>query len=164
MIRRIFRKFLPDKAFQKPSRLDHGRMYVCVVVGLFLTSLSMIVLGPLPDSTISNLNEFTQTSMAFVLFLGSLSCIIGMSRGTRFFFPRADLRDSYLIAKWSIPGVVASLGTYVIAILVNYGSIWLSALSGSIGASIVIGSLWNAWDFANEIDRLDEELKNEVEP
>ncbi|AVD99647.1 membrane protein [Mycobacterium phage Cuke] len=162
MIRRILRKFLPDKAFQKPNRLDHGRMYMCVTVGLFLTSLSMIMLGPLPNSTISRLSEFTQTSMAYVLSLCSATCLVGIFRGTRFFMPRADLRDSYLMAKWSIPGIGASLGTYVVAIFVNYGSIWLSTVSGSIGASILIGSLWNGWDFANEIDRLDAELKNEV--
>lgn len=160
MIRKALRKVLPQGWFEKPVRLDHGRMYMCVMVGLFLTSASMLIVGPVPNSTISNLNYFTQQSMALVMWLGSGMCIYGFLCGTRCFRPKADIRDSYLMAKWSMAAIGVSLGTYVVAIFINYGDLILSTIGGSIAASILVGGFWNAWDFANEVDRLDDELGN----
>lgn len=162
MIRRWLRKYLPGSWFQRPTRLDHGRMYMCVMMGLWMTSTSMILVGPVPNSTISNLNTFTQVSMACVLWIGSALCIFGYLSGTRHFRRKTDLRDCYQLAKWSVPAIGVSLGTYVWSIFSSYGNLLLSALGGSIGASILVGSLWNAWDFANEIDRLNGEFGDMV--
>jgi hypothetical protein len=155
------RKVLRGSHFHKPPvRLDHGRMYMCVTVGLWITSLSLILVGPVPNSTISNLNVFTQMSMAVVMFLGSTAKIIGFLRGTRFLRPDADIRDSYLIAMWAILATNTGLSVYVIAIFMNYGNFLLSTMGGSLGLSMVIGALWNAWDFRSEIHRINAEFND----
>jgi hypothetical protein len=138
-------------------------MYMCIMVSLWMTATSMLILGPVPNSTLSNLDFFTQQSMACVLWVGSTMTIAGFLRGTRIWKRHADIRDSYELAKWSIVAIGVSMGVYVTAVFLNYGNFLLSALGGSIGLGILIGSLWNAWDFANEIDSLNARLGKTLE-
>lgn len=162
MLRRILRKTLPDSFFQRPTRLDHSRMYICVTFGLWITSLSLILVGPVPNSTISNLNEFTQMSMAGVIFVGTSIKLHGIISGTRFYKPNRDPRDYYSQAKWAAVATNVSMGVYVWSIFNYYGDLLLSTMGGSLGLFIVIGGFWTSWDFANEIDRLNTHFHREV--
>lgn len=156
---------LPAWTRDRPSRLDRGRMYMCVMLGVWVCSLAVMVVGPIPSSGVSSLSQFTQDALAFVMLMGSSACVWGFSRGTRWIKPSMmhpstiedirDLQHSYSAAIVGVPAVTASLGTYIWAIASHTQGFWLSVLGVSISLSIIIGSIWNAWDFRNEIQRLD---------
>ncbi|QGJ90074.1 membrane protein [Mycobacterium phage Indlulamithi] len=149
------RKRLPPKWFLKPTRLDHGRMYMCVTVGLWLFALSLMIIGPTRSSSLSDLNILTQKAVGFVMFVGTTMKIHGFLSGTRVLMPKRDLRDSYLQALWAILATNIGLVIYIFSLFNAYGWKTLSTF-GVIGATMVAGAIWNAWDFSNEIDRLNE--------
>lgn len=134
-------------------------MYVCGMLGFFTWSLSLMVIGPIPNSTISELSDSIQDMLAASIFIGSGVCLSGSLIGTRFLRPKADVRLSYKFALWGIPAISGSIGVYVWAIIHDTGSFWLSAYAGSIGLFLCIGVLLNGIDIAFEIARLNDEIE-----
>lgn len=148
-----------------PKRLDHGRMYMCIVWALLVWSVASLVVGPIPNSTISELPQSVQSILSLVLFLGAMVKLIGIYSGGRWFMPHTDIRTSYRYAVAAMPAVSGPLIVYVGTIVDTYHyQFWLSALAGALGMGIIAGSMWNAWDFLQEIKRIDrgvEYLKQE---
>lgn len=139
-------------------------MYMTVTVGLWLTALSLLLVGPSPSSTVSQLNYATQMAMAAVIFFGTSVKIHGFLSGTRLLMPKRDLRDCYAQAAWAVIATNVGLGVYVGSIIVYYNDFLLSVLGGSIGIAMIVGALWNAWDFYTEIYRLTSTLNEEALP
>lgn len=138
-------------------------MYLTVTVGLWLTALSLILIGPVPNSTISQLSSTTQMAMAVVMFCGTTVKIHGFLSGTKYFMPHRDIRDCYAQAAWAIIATNTGLAVYVLAIISYYGSWLLSTLGGALGLSMIAGAIWNAWDFYVEIHRLTRQLHKEAQ-
>ena len=118
-----------------PKRLDHEPMYSCVVSAVFLVGLFWLGVGPLPNSVIFTLPAKTQVTLATCLFLGSGTCLYGITMGTftdawrivvrakRGLFkepslPPLDIRNSYRVGASGIPAVFAGL-IYYSAVLIK---------------------------------------------
>ncbi|ABD58453.1 gp37 [Mycobacterium phage PBI1] len=144
--------------FRKPRRIDHGRMYVSCMMGLWVWSLSLLVIGPVPNSTIDELTDYVQNILASCIFIGSFVCLCGIAIGTKYVLPKADIRLCYRFSLWGIPALAGSVGTYAWAIAHNTGSFWVSAYAASIGTFICLGIVWNGLDLLFEIARLNEEI------
>lgn len=154
MIYLLLRKFLPEELFHKPLRIDHSRSYLAVTLGLWLMSISLIVIGAAPQSSIDKLNSSTHQLMAGIIFLGTTAQIHGSLCGTRYFFPDRDIRDCYYQALWAILPVNVALLVYVWTLFDKYGPMAFSVFGASVGLSIILGNLWSTWDFKIEIERL----------
>lgn len=152
------KRFL-TKFFGRPSRLDHGRMYVCIMFGLFIWSMSLLTIGPIPNSVIDELTDYTQIILSLCIFVGSSVCIVGIFIGTRFIPWIKDIRLAFKFALWGMPAIVGSVGTYVWAVINNNESFWASAYGSAIGSAITLGILWNGLDFASDLIRLQEGVK-----
>lgn len=135
-------------------RLDHGRMYMWIMGGLFTLSLGLVINGPIPNTSLSELSNGVQNLLNGAMFLGSSICIYGIIRGEQGIIARkGDIRISYDLAMSGAPAIVASLGTYCYA-LFDAGNFVPSALSAVISVSIIGGTLQNVWDFRNERNRI----------
>lgn len=142
------------------KRLDHSRMYICTMFGLFFLSLSLLIIGPIPGSV---LDKWTQIMLSVCTLVGSLICIVGIVLGTRVFRPKADIRICYQIGQWGIVSICASMFFYVIGVIDKVGHLfWGSTLSSALGLAILIGCAWVAIDFEYETERLDRKFKSEV--
>lgn len=145
----------------KPSRLDHGRMYMCVTVGLWVFSLSLLIIGPISASTLTEVHNGTQKAMAFVMLLGTTIKIHGFLSGTKAFMHKRDLRDAYLQAMWAIVATNVGLAVYIGILVAQHKWSIFSVFAGSVGMSMVVGAIWNAWDFRNEVHRLNAMVHDE---
>ena len=145
------------------KRLDHSRMYICTMFGLFFLSLSLLVIGPIPDSTLAGMDDWTQIMLSVCVLVGSLICIVGILLGTRIFRPKADIRICYQIGQWGIVSICISMLFYVIGVVGHVGPhFWGLTLSSALGLAILIGCAWVAIDFEYETERLDRKFKSEV--
>lgn len=136
------------------TRLDHGRMYMWIMGGLFTLSMGLVIYGPIPNTSLSELPNDVQNLLNLAMFLGSSICIYGILRGEYGLVARkGDIRVSYNLAISGAPAVVASLGTYCYA-LFDAGNFVPSALSAVISVAIIGGTIQNVWDFRNERNRI----------
>jgi len=112
-----------------PKRLDHEPMYSTVVAALFLVGGFWLLEGPLPQSVIFPFPSLTQITLATCFFVGSGTCLYGISMGTPFHaikipvkifrrvrgrppLPPLDLRRSYQVGVSGTPPLIVSLGYY----------------------------------------------------
>lgn len=58
-----------------------------------VTATSMLVVGPIPSSSLNTLDTFTQQALAAVLWIGTATCLYGTASGSRWFRRNADLVD-----------------------------------------------------------------------
>lgn len=117
-----------------PKRLDHEPMYSTLVAAFFLVGAFWTVVGPLPSSVIFPYPAATQVTLATCLFLGSGTCLYGISMGTPFDLwrhlmaikrelanqdplPPLDLRQAYSIGASGLPAVVAGLSYYDVVLI-----------------------------------------------
>ena len=138
-------------------RHDHGPMYVTMMIACFLTAVSMILLGPIPNSAISELSSLTQAILSWMLLVGAVLCLCGASIGSHFFFPRCSRRIAYQIAVIGIPLVVACMVFYSYAVMLNAGGFYAS-LGSSLGALLGLGAAINGVNFVLEIRRIERNL------
>jgi len=144
------------------ARPDHGPMYICVMIGLAMVSLSILIAGPVPTSVIADLSWTTQQLLASVIFIGSVMCIIGSSMCSKYFFPFADQRSAYA---WGIGGSIStaiSVELYFIFIVKGASSPVLSGLAAGLSLMIPIGALLNARLFLNKRRTITEEIVKRV--
>jgi vacuolar-type H+-ATPase subunit I/STV1 len=140
------------------KRLDHGPMYMCVMFALLMVSMSMIAVGPVPNSVVDELSNSTQDLLALCIFVGSAICVTGITLGTRFLRRGIDIRRCYILQICGMPAVTVSLWVYGWAIIHGTES-WTSALGGVMGPMIGLGALINAVTFVREIRRINRNIK-----
>lgn len=145
------------------GRIDHSRMYICTMFGLFFLSLSLLMVGPIPGSVLADMSAWTQAMLAVCNLVGSTICISGIMLGTRFFRPKTDIRVCYQIGEWGIVSICSSMFFYVLGVIGHVkGVFWGSALSSALGFAILIGCAWLAIDFEYETDKLDKKFRTEI--
>jgi hypothetical protein len=145
------------------TRIDHSRMYICTNIGLISFAFSLLIVGPIPNTTLANTDFWSQQLLAACVIVGSSTCLLGTIRGTRLYKPDGDIRISYSIAKWGILSNAFSMVFYVISVMMNNGQFWASALTTSLGGMICVGMLWIGLDFEIETEKLDEKFRAEIE-
>jgi hypothetical protein len=145
---------LIEKVFHRPSRLDHGPMYVCVIFALFLWSLSLLIAGPIKYSVLDELSDETQDALALCIFAGSSMCLIGILSGTRFFARHTDPRRSYLWGVAGTPTTTAAVWIYFWAVVHGATSPLLSGMGSALSLLIPVGAFINAGLFLIERRRI----------
>lgn len=128
-------------------RLDRGPSYICNMIPIWLYSLSTILFGPVPNSSVAELPDYLQMMLAFCIFMGATICLYGTIK------PRADPRYSYRLGYSAAPATSIGLFVYGWAII-NDTPNWTSAFAGLVGPFMGIGALLNALGFWLEIRRL----------
>lgn len=139
-----------------PDRKDHGPMYICVIIGLFLWSLSLLIAGPIRYSILDELNDTAQNILGVSIFLGSSMCLIGILLGTRFIRPKIDIRLCYAWGAAGTPAVSIAVWVYFWAVVHGSVSPVLSGMSGALSLMIPLGAVWNAvylWRERRRIER-----------
>lgn len=145
------------------TRVDHSRMYICINVGLIPLAFSLLIVGPVPESTLDYTPFWTQVALAVGILVGSSICLFGIIRGTKLYKPEGDIRVSYAIAKWGILSNAFAMAFYVVSVVFNQGQFWASTLTTMLGGAICIGMLWVGLDFEIETDKLDKKFKAVIE-
>lgn len=138
------------------DRLDRDPFYMCLMWALFVGGLLMLFGGSIHPSTIDAMDDVMQRAVAFLLCFGTGTCILGFTSGTRWFRPRADLRDCYRMAVIATPANVSTLAVYAAAVGNTYH--WNLRLFG-LGAggilAVLTAHLLMAWVLYWEARRLD---------
>lgn len=121
-------------------RLDHNAGNMCMLIGLVLTSLSVIILGPSPSSVIRDMTDSLQIAMCVCIFSGCLLELFGAVAHSRFFFPRMKLKTCYQIGVAGAP--LASSGLFVYGwFLLENTPTWTSALGAVLTPMLGVGVL-----------------------
>lgn len=145
------------------QRLNHSRMYMCTIVGLFFMSMSLLIIGPIPGSVLGELDGWTQQTLTACVLLGSFICIAGFLTGTRVFRPKADIRIAYQIGKYGLISIAFAMGFYAVAVIIHVnGLFWGSTLSSALGFAILGGCVWISIDFEYETEKLDQKFNAEI--
>lgn len=156
------------------KRIDHGPMYVCVMCALFCVALSMMYIGPVPNSAISTLSPYTQSVLSLCMFVGSAICLYGAMLGSfvdpvynakRLYRqmrrrpppPVVDLRRPYWLALAGLPAVIISLTTYSWVIITETTN-WPSAFGNALAVFIALASFLHGLRFQMEIRRINANL------
>lgn len=103
----------------------------------------MILLGPVPDSSISELSATTQKMLSLSLFVGSAICLFGSATGSRFFFRNWKRTKSYQYAVVGMPFVATSIMFYGYAVYVHTPN-WISAVGATLGPLLGVGGVINS--------------------
>jgi hypothetical protein len=115
----------------------------------------MAIGGPVHPSTIDAMSPIPQRIMSSVLCLGTATCIVGFSSGTRYFRPNADLRDCYRLGIIAAPANVATLTVYALAAgNTCHWNIRLFGLGAGGLIAVLIGHLLIARVLNSEVKRL----------
>lgn len=138
-----------------PGRKDHGPMYICVMVGLFAWSLSLLIAGPIRYSIIDELNTTAQNILGTSIFIGSSICLTGILLGTPFIRPKIDVRVCYAWGAAGTPAVSIAVGVYFWAVVHGSVSPVLSGMSGALSLMIPVGAVWNAVYLLRERRRIE---------
>lgn len=142
-------------------RIDHQGFVPEIWAGLVATALYMMQLGP----NISTLSNYFEDVLVLCMFLGGVICLVGTAIGTKWFFPKAHRRTSYVTELFGLPLLIAVLGVYTYA-SVDPGSLLLSAMAGGLGLTIEIGCLRLFVDLVQQVyigdDEGDEDDDNET--
>lgn len=141
-----------------PGRKDHGPMYVCVMIGLFGWSLSLLIAGPIRYSIIDELSDTAQNILAGSIFVGSSMCLTGIVLGTRFIRRNIDIRICYAWGAAGTPGVSVAVGVYFWAAVHGSVSPILSGMAGALSLMIPVGAVWNAVYFWRERRRIERNI------
>lgn len=150
-VRELWLKWLRTPA---KSRIDRGRMYLWVHVGLIVVGATLHLhpygIGPLVYFT-----RDQNHALATAIITGSTACILGALMGTQYWFPSAvtDIRLPYLFAAGGQISVIASLVSYEWA-LAQHVDVYQGALPGALGYSILGGCAHTALVALKEIHRI----------
>jgi hypothetical protein len=138
-------------------RYDRGPMYLTMMIALMFSAVSMLIQGPVPGSNLEELSEITQTMLALFLFAGSGLCVFGATVGSKYWFPRWGRIRSYRVGICGVPAVVTSLGFYSYAIYAGAVNV-ASALGGTLGPLMTLGTLINGFYFYLETRRIERNI------
>src|SRR5262245_65558074 len=94
--------------------------------------------------------------------LGAAAGLFGAASGTPRFRPHADLRDCYTIQAWAMIPTAIAAAIFDVGVVLTDGPLIRIEVAILI-AAVIIGLIWNAWDFRTEAKRLTEELHRRVE-
>lgn len=119
-------------------RLDHNPANFCMIVGLLLSSLSIILQGPTPSSTLSMMSPELQIAMCTCIFSGLGIKLHGVFSHTRFWFPKKSLRKCYQNGYTGAPLATSGMLVYGYYIVSNTPT-WLSALGSVLVGFLGIG-------------------------
>jgi hypothetical protein len=137
-----------------PDRRDHGPMYICVIIALFLWSLSLLIAGPVRYSIIDELSDAAQNLLGVCIFIGASICLTGIVLGTRFVRPHIDLRTCYAWAMAGTPAISIAVWVYFWAAVNGSLSPILSGMSSAFSLLVPVGMVWNAVNFWRERRRI----------
>jgi hypothetical protein len=149
---------LLERIFKRPERLDHGPMYICVIVALFLWSLSLLIAGPVRYSIIDELNDTAQNWLGGGIFIGSSMCLTGIVLGTRFVRPHIDIRTCYAWGAAGTPAISIAVWVYFWAAVAGSLSPVLSGMSSAFSLLVPVGVVWNAINFWIERRRIERNI------
>lgn len=110
-------------------RLDRNAGNGFMLVGLMLPSLSIVLQGPTPNSVLEDMGDGLQITMCAAIFIGCGIKLHGVLSGSRWYFPKADLKTCY---RWGYTGApLAAMGCLVYGYYILSGTPnFLSALGG----------------------------------
>lgn len=146
-------------------RYDRGPMYFWMMLASFLTSISMILTGPVPNGSISELTFLEQSVLSWVLFLGSGLSVFSAMTGSRFWFPNWSRVKSYGMGLIGVPLVTSAYLFYAYAIVLGTEN-WQSALGGTLVPCLALGAAINGVYFFLEIRRIQRNVQflKEIDP
>lgn len=110
-------------------RIDRNAGNFCMLLGLMLPSMSIILQGPVPTSTLNDMPAILQVTMCTWIFFGCGLKVHGVLCGSRWYFPKTSLAKAYI---WGCVGApVATTGALVYGYYILSGTPnFLSALGG----------------------------------
>jgi hypothetical protein len=139
---------------EKTRRYDHSPMYVCMMIALSLSGISLFLWGPAEGSSLALLDIGIQLLFAGMLMFGSLICLFGSATGTKYFFKNWSQRRSYRIGISGVPAVVTSLLFYTISVYSAAQNIQ-SSLGGTLTPLLCLGATLNGIYFQLEVRRIE---------
>lgn len=146
------------EAHSAGRRYDRGPMYFWTMVASLINGFSMILIGPSPNISVSELNDLEQKLLAWTLFIGSAIAVFAATTGSRFWFPNFTRVQSYMVGLLGIPLVTASYLFYSYAIAMEVQD-FTSALGGVLIFCVAIGTIINGLFFYLETRRIIHNLK-----
>lgn len=128
-------------------RLDRNAGNLSMLLGLMLPSLSIILQGPSPNSVLVDMSDDLQITMCAWIFLGCGIKLHGAMSGSRWYFPKTELKNSYKYGYIGAP--IATAGALVYGwFILSATPTFLSALGGvstpcfGIGISVMAVFYW----------------------
>jgi hypothetical protein len=132
----------PEARREERRKFDHHEAYVYFHIGVLLVALGITLSGAPSTGAVAALSWNTQQLLGMCMLIGSLSAIIGMCTGLRWFRQDTeehplDLRYPYAWGVGGLVGVGVSMWAYFVAILLN--STVVGTLSG--GLTLAFGAM-----------------------
>lgn len=128
-------------------RIDRNAANMCMLIGLMLSTLSIILQGPVPNSLLDNMEPELQIAMCTCIFGGCALKLHGALSGMRFYFPKTPVARCYRYGVSGAGPAFAGMCVYGYFILSNTQT-FLSALGGvatpmfGVGLLIQAGFYW----------------------
>lgn len=110
-------------------RIDHNAANLYMLAALILSSLSIVLQGPVPSSVLEDMPDGLQVAMCACISIGCSIKLHGALSGSRWYFPKTRLKKSY---RWGYTGApMATVGCLVYGWFILSGTdTFLSALGG----------------------------------
>jgi hypothetical protein len=121
-------------------RLDHYPANLCLLIGLICSSLSIILIGPVPNSRLTLMSPDLQILMCICIFIGCLIKLHGVLAHSRYWFPNISLKHCYQLGYNGAPIGAAGLFVYGFYLLEGTQN-WLSALGTILTPLLGLGIL-----------------------
>lgn len=134
-------------------RLDREPYHLCVLLVFLCFSASLIAIGPVPNSSLSELSPNMQDALALFMFLGSALSLTGVAVGAPI-VPSVDRRNCYRLGILGAPLVTTSAWVLGGATIIGVES-WSSALAAVAPPLLGLAVAVQAALFWLEIRRLD---------
>lgn len=135
-------------------RLDHAPANACMIVGLMLSTMSILLQGPSPNSTLEGMTPDLQMFMCLCIFVGLGIKLHGALAHTRFFRRNMPLRKCYEYGYRGAP--LASSGLFVYSWYIISNTVgWLSALGSVLVGFLGFGILLQGMAYWLESRRLE---------
>lgn len=131
-------------------RIDRHSYVPELWAGMIVTALYLWAESPV----IADFNDTAEYVLAIMLTLGSSLCVLGTTLGSRYFFPRATRKASYLIELAGLPMIIVSLGWYSFlstGVDPDHDHFLIQVLSAGLGVCIQIGSIRMVVDLVTEL-------------
>ena len=115
----------------RERRIDFNLGNEALLLGLSIPAMSIILNGPVPNSSLIRMPIWLQIAMCVCIFVGCLMKLHGAMSGHRWWFPQTPLKRSYTYGFAGAPIAFVGCVTYSWFILGSVENFW-SAMS-SIG-------------------------------
>lgn len=141
-------------------RLDRNPANFCMLLGLVLSSLSIILRGPVPNSALSEMGDNLQLSMCGCIFGGLCIKLYGILGHSRWFRPGMSLRKAYQKGYQGAPVAAAGMFVYAYYLEANT-STWTSALGAALTPFLGLGILLQGilyWLEARRIEHVEDRM------